>query len=144
MFLVTALTHPMSESDLNNLATVRKGTPDLYLTTQNYYFPCHSWMWMQICYTNFQVYYWSGAPCLSPKHNLEHCQGWLLDITSHQASPNIQISSGLKGSQEQSFSKRTVLKYTDHQSTRLPLRQEGHFISCCTSVQQPSSQLQPL
>lgn len=62
---------------------------------------------------------------MSPKHNLEHCQGQLLDITSHQAFPSTQISSGLKGSQERSFSERTVLKHTNHRSAGLPPREEG-------------------
>lgn len=103
-----------------------------------------SWLWTCICFVNFHVCCWSGAPCLSLKHNLQHCQGRLLDITSHQTFANMQISGGLKGSQEQSFSERTVLQHTNHHSARLPLRQKGQFISRWATVQQPSSQLQPL
>lgn len=71
-----------------------------------------------------------------PKHYLKHCQGRLLDITSHQPVPNLQISSGLEGSQEQSFSERTIPKHPNQHGARLPLRQEGHFISLCATVLQ--------
>lgn len=91
-----------------------------FLPHTHIYFPPYSWIWMWSCYAIFHVYHWSGTSCLSLKHNLEHCQGWLLDITSHEAFPNTQISISSKGSQKQSFSEMTGLKQPNLHPSRLP------------------------
>lgn len=128
--------NPLRTNDLNNiLATVKKATPDLHPTTQTYLFPtagcrCGSALQIFMCTAEVEL-----LVC-PPQHNLEHCQGRLLDITSQQPFPNLQISSGLEGSREQSFSERTIPKHPNQHSGRLPLRQEGHFISLHATVLQ--------
>lgn len=127
--------HPPSDKWLNTLATVIKATPDLHPTMQIHLFPtagcrCGSALQIFMCTAEVEL-----LVC-PPKHNFEHCQGWLLDITSHQPVPNLQISSGLEGSQEQSFSERTIPKHPNQHGARLPLRQEGHFNSFHATVLQ--------
>lgn len=106
---------PSWKSGLNNtLATVKKATPDPHPTTQTYLFPTSQ--------LDVGVYLFCKFPCLLlkwsslfvPQAQPWICQGPLWDITSHQAFPNMQISNGLKGSQEQSFSERTALKHKNH------------------------------